>query len=138
MGMFDNLLCEYPLPLDGMTGVEWQTKDLRCELETYRITADGVLEVRFGGQWELALAPHWLIINFYSTLDYKKRDDGRWLSWRWVEFCAHFTHGKLDGLELVCDKIENAPTDEEIAQKRRETDDFLADVMKKYEEEEAS
>lgn len=129
MGMFDFLLCEYPLPLDGMAGVKWQTKDLTCELETYRITADGVLEVRFGGAWEPALAPHWMIVNFYEWFDREKDAAGRVLSSRWVVFCAHFTYGKLDGIDLTADEIHVAPTDEERERRRREMDEFLAQSL---------
>lgn len=45
MGMFDSLICEYPLP--GMPpsfikpGHEFQTKSLDCRLDCYTITADG-------------------------------------------------------------------------------------------------
>lgn len=44
MGMFDTIKCLYPLP-DGFDaeGLEWQTKDLECELDEYTITADGRL-----------------------------------------------------------------------------------------------
>lgn len=44
MGMFDWLLCEYPLPdLPDPTSIEFQTKDLDCLLDNYRITKDGRL-----------------------------------------------------------------------------------------------
>lgn len=130
MGMFDYLLCEYPLPLDGMTGVKWQTKDLTCELSTYRITAEGVLEVRFGGEWETALCPHWLIVNFHESFDREKDEAGRVLSSRRVAFCAHFTYGKLDGIDLTEDKIHIHPTDEEIERRRREMDVYMAEAFK--------
>lgn len=43
MGMFDYIICEYPLP-DGFTASdEFQSKDLDCMLSSYIITSDGRL-----------------------------------------------------------------------------------------------
>lgn len=45
MGMFDNIVCHYPLP-DGFdaASLEWQTKDTDAQwLDTYTITAEGRL-----------------------------------------------------------------------------------------------
>lgn len=48
MGMFDHIICEYPLP-DGfdLPDAEFQTKDLDNTLATYTITADGKLVHHF-------------------------------------------------------------------------------------------
>lgn len=45
MGMFDHLVCEYPLPGLPEEGKEWmfQTKDLECNMWTYTITRSGQL-----------------------------------------------------------------------------------------------
>jgi hypothetical protein len=43
MGMFDNLICKYPLPRPEMQTCEFQTKDLECVLDSYEITEDGRL-----------------------------------------------------------------------------------------------
>jgi hypothetical protein len=43
MGMFDNIICEYPLPGNPAVS-EWQTKDTPTQyLDTYIIAADGQL-----------------------------------------------------------------------------------------------
>lgn len=42
MGMFDNIICEYPLPGNPVV-LEWQTKSLGCEMDTYIVAADGTL-----------------------------------------------------------------------------------------------
>jgi len=50
MGMYDNILCKYPLPLPedtmGYTPREFQTKDLDCMLDLYEIREDGTLWLR--------------------------------------------------------------------------------------------
>jgi hypothetical protein len=43
MGMFDRIICEYPLPDAGANAIPFQTKDLECQLRTYRITESGRL-----------------------------------------------------------------------------------------------
>lgn len=45
MGMFDDLICEYPLPDGSVSDERFQTKDLVCDYGTYRITRDGRLVV---------------------------------------------------------------------------------------------
>ena len=42
MGMFDTVTFRYRLP-DGVTGTEFQTKDLDCQSESYEISAEGRL-----------------------------------------------------------------------------------------------
>ena len=43
MGMFDYLICKYPLPLPEMQLCEFQTKSFGCALDLYEITVDGHL-----------------------------------------------------------------------------------------------
>ena len=53
MGMFDTILCDYPLPLPELlkkpdlnwSKVDFQTKDLDCAMHVYHITAEGTLEL---------------------------------------------------------------------------------------------
>lgn len=42
MGMFDTVTFHYLMP-DGVTGTDFQTKDLGCECEFYEIDANGRL-----------------------------------------------------------------------------------------------
>ena len=60
MGMFDYVECDHPLP-DGFnpTGVEFQTKDLFCELATIRITEAGRLEDVGGSQGRKETLDDW-------------------------------------------------------------------------------
>jgi hypothetical protein len=46
MGMFDTLICKYPLPNPKDQELEFQTKSLNCELDTYEIDSDGQLILR--------------------------------------------------------------------------------------------
>ena len=44
MGVFDYLICKYPLPVDGAGGAEFQTKDTPAQwLDHYEIREDGSL-----------------------------------------------------------------------------------------------
>lgn len=44
MGIFDRIVCEYPVPDPALTGAEFQTKSLGMPgMYAYRITADGRL-----------------------------------------------------------------------------------------------
>ena len=50
MGMYDNIVCKYPLPLPedtkGYILESFQTKDLDCALDSYEIRDDGTLWLR--------------------------------------------------------------------------------------------
>ncbi len=58
MGMYDTMICEYPLPMPddpkGYTGSDdFQTKDLDLSLSNYTIDENGQLFIhRFEGEWE--------------------------------------------------------------------------------------
>lgn len=41
--MFDYLYCRYPLPVQGATDLQYQTKDLDCLMDVYEIREDGTL-----------------------------------------------------------------------------------------------
>src|SRR5690348_10030584 len=49
MGMFDEVICEHPLPGTPPDFIEaghpFQTKDLDCAMDVYQITADGRLMI---------------------------------------------------------------------------------------------
>lgn len=68
MGMFDYVICNYPLP-DGEDGdgIEFQTKDTDSQqLDYYNISDDGTLWFKeYGGEWK----PEQYTgeINFYSS-----------------------------------------------------------------------
>jgi hypothetical protein len=130
MGMFDTILCKYPLPLSELlqelketwASVDFQTKDLDCDLALYVINEAGelheeVVEREYICYTEEELATikpkpwnpykeivvknkylkpiaHHGVINFYNSLKYSATQD------IWVEFNAYFIYGKLDKIEL--------------------------------------
>jgi hypothetical protein len=119
MGMFDNLkIRSTMLPLTEEELVQlgayhdWQTKDFECILGIAEITDSGNLRFknsfvydepeeerkvfstklnRKNDHWrDLNLTGH---VNFYS-----------FVSDHWFEFRAHFTNGKLNGIERIADE----------------------------------
>ena len=119
MGMFDEIRCLYPLPLEGANARVYQTKDTPAQFtDLYEIREDGTLWheeydledqsdpnaegiarifgmcARVNERWEpVDLTGE---IRFYDfireTLD---RADG------WIEWSAYFTKGKLVALNLI-------------------------------------
>lgn len=90
MGLFDDIEVDWPLP-DGFDGKHFQTKDLECYMERYRITREGALERhrREGDTW--TNEDFHGILNFY---DYGPTGE-------WHEYNAKFTDGKVVGIEAV-------------------------------------
>lgn len=97
MGMYDELVCEYPLP-DGFDhhGIVFQTKDTPHQyLSRYRLTAEGVLYDCESGM----PVPLHGVLRFYAdnlcasgpagvvTVD----DTPPW----YADYCALFDHGTL-------------------------------------------
>ena len=105
MGLFDTVHCEYPLPDARHQGLEFQTKDLDCALDTYTITIDGRLlrrSWRFG-QEALQLEVEWPIhgdVRFYT---HEKSLDPPW-----IEYVARFTRGRVEWI-LPLDEARRTP-----------------------------
>jgi hypothetical protein len=130
MGLFDYVRCEVPLP-DGFDG-ELQTKDFDCPyMETYTITKDGRLLLRYVSEWVPTPESEWKYtgdddplhklwhesskkrpifadrdINFHGMLGFYghtgRHADG---TWRWHEYSAKFTDGQLIEIVVVIDPI---------------------------------
>lgn len=105
MGMFDEVLCLYPLPGGAPQQKVWQTKDFEMPyLEKYTITEDGRL-LKHVGQFD---SPAEEISDFHGDLNfYGGNYSGS--SWRgyltdddkrgeWWSFVARFTSGRLTRL----------------------------------------
>lgn len=89
MGMFDDIICEAPLPeIPGVPhpGDSFQSKDFDCELNRYTITADGKLVGANGP------------IDFHGWLDFYHFDTKTDM---WWNYRAKFTDGQLQKIELV-------------------------------------
>ncbi len=116
MGMFDDLVCEVPLP-DGYHG-DFQTKDFDCGLDNYAIRSNGRLEVlRYELVKDLEAAAdkvwpykraneHWEPVEFHGVIRFYGYDrDGLpplapHDPSRWHEYEAKFTDGRLISIEL--------------------------------------
>lgn len=119
MGMFDNLTCKYPLPVDGANGLSFQTKDTSAQyMDKYEIREDGTLwheaydiidrsdPAKEGLERIKGMLSHENIrwepddhtgqIYFYTNL---KGLDG--MDNGWISFMSFFSHGKLIHLELI-------------------------------------
>lgn len=108
MGMFDNIRCEYPLPLPEdqgeLAGKDWtkhgfQTRDLGEGMGTYCIRADGTLWL-IGARWlqddpfqDTFQKDFFGTVEFYDFV-YGQKNDYR------VEWKATFAQGKLSDLCL--------------------------------------
>lgn len=152
MGMFDQLLCAYPLPDPEVQDAVFQTKSLDNALETYYISEDGrllraknpvirqhedstldMLMVPEDGVWDEPVNHSGPVDFYYSTK-----------AGRWVEYRAHFSKGQLTDLskrkeadrkwgeafaattETQWTKLRGA-IDEEVAEgEKMSGDDFLA------------
>ncbi len=114
MGMFDNLICKYPLPVDGANDLVYQTKDTDAQfLDDYEIREDGTLWhqeydiedksdknaegifrlagclTRINERWEQDFLTR--EIRFYTNIGEKG----------WIEFSAYFVKGQLKELNLI-------------------------------------
>jgi hypothetical protein len=131
MGMFDNIKCQYPLPIAGKLeelDVNWakevfQTKDLDNSLANYKISAEGrLIQEVVDEEWilytkeeiaELKIKP-WSIVKEVVEKGRHERDTnyhGIVLFYTsleysdsediWVEFKATFTNGDLQDVVLL-------------------------------------
>lgn len=134
MGMFDNIECNYPLPLpleviDLLPDIyeqELQTKDLDCFMELYIINEEGsLLKEERKLQWKddddsflkgyfetieknIKNSNYHGVVNFYlyeRIYEDKNQTKGKDVS---VDFLGKFTDGKLDFVELLDYSIEDA------------------------------
>ena len=108
MGMFDTVVCHYPLPDTDLQGHSFQTKSLDSMLEHYTITPAGRLiyhaEVREPQKDETAPLGFYLQVvdfwdedtEFHGELEVYDRIGGEW-----YEYVAHFTYGQLDKIERL-------------------------------------
>lgn len=113
MGMFDEIIVEYPLP-DGLKfeGVRFQTKDMDNFLELYEITNDGrfcrvVMEMdddKTSPNGIGYMVPtgelddtnyHGDIVFYHSVGSYSNN------SFIWYEYVARFTNGQLEWIKRV-------------------------------------
>ena len=123
MGMYDNIVCKYPLPLPedtkGYILESFQTKDLDCGLDCYEIRDDGTLWLRECEREHIDGDPNgktfsekfgiikeikhwWTHVKTTTTIrmyDYNNYNDGPYDYW--VEFEVIFIDGVIDKIKLI-------------------------------------
>ncbi len=107
MGMYDEIICKYPLPDKEVQHHVFQTKDLAQNMCRYSITSEGRLvlfpwmvdEISKKSKYDMEDPK---IINFNSRLEFYTSftEDGKH---KWYEYVARFKNGKL----LCIDKVVN-------------------------------
>lgn len=120
MGMYDELRCHYPLPVDGANTLLFQTKDTDAQyLDLYEIRADGTLWheeydvedqsdpnatgfFRFVG-CATRINKRWVPDSMTGEIRfYTSRTAGR-INDSWIEFSAYFVDGRLRELHTIRD-----------------------------------
>lgn len=135
MGMFDNIECNYPLPLSkelieledfNIYGVEFQTKSFENLMELYIITEEGELfRKKVEYKWvddedaflkgfmeatkeELVKEDFHGIVDFYCYENFRKEVNGKVKETSVsVDYRAKFIDGKLVSIDLVDQSIED-------------------------------
>ena len=114
MGLFDEIRCLYPLPIEVPPWVDWfQTKDLENLMSRFEITADGrLIELPSDpadlfhhepGDW----SDYHADLRFYTSNLVAKDHNGLWIAdkkgdhYESFEFAARFTDGKLTRIKLI-------------------------------------
>ena len=157
MGMFDTVLCKYPLPLsDLLKGlqVNWkdvgfQTKDLDCSMALYEITEEGLLNeevlereyIYYTDEELQAMTPkpwnpykevviknkHMKPVNHHGIINFYEVIKYTATQDIWVEFNAYLIYGKLDKIELF--KVEFHDSYELSSQRWQEERDAEAKLL---------
>jgi hypothetical protein len=110
MGMFDEIICEYPLPRPELQHIVFQTKDLDCTLARNTITKDGRLRIE---TWEYVhrdepSAPFGFVLDRVNWQEGIEEDyHGDLFFYHWDEtigmitFRARFNEGHLTSIVEV-------------------------------------
>ena len=153
MGMYDDIVCKYPLPLPedtkGFRPRGFQTKDLDNALDCYEIREDGTLWLREcereytegnpdGKTWSEKFGiikeakVWWTHVKTTRTIrmyDYNNYNDGPYDYW--VEFEIVFIDGVIDKIKLIkFDAMDNT--------ERKENDRRFIEELKKNKEFEST
>ncbi|MFN7318348.1 MAG: hypothetical protein ACK5S6_02450 [bacterium] len=114
MGMFDEIRCKMPLPveIDVEHREHWfQTKSLGCDMDYYEIREDGTLwreayetedrsDPNANKQWIPCLAFTGEIAFYTQASSIAAKDVGQSHS-GWIEFSTYFVRGELKQFELM-------------------------------------
>jgi hypothetical protein len=142
MGMYDDIVCKYPLPLPedtkGYIAESFQTKDLDCGLDSYEIREDGTLWLRecerehidgdangktFSEKFGIIKETKvwWTHVKTTRTIrmyDYQNNDGGVYDYW--VEFEVVFIDGVIDKIKLIKFEINDNTKRKELHKQHME------------------
>jgi len=142
MGMFDDIVCKYPLPLPedtkGYIPNGFQTKDLDCGLDFYEIREDGTLWLRECEREHIEGDPNgktfsekfgivkeikhwWTHVKTTKTIrmyDYQNNDGGVYDYW--VEFEIVFIDGVIDKIKPIKFEINDNTKRKELHKQHME------------------
>lgn len=159
MGMYDTIVCKYPLPIPddpkGYTGSDdFQTKDLDLSLSNYTIDENGQLFVhRFEGEWEpgnkdadsfigklgyFKTTKKWLEqLNTTITVvfyDYQQSNNTDYDYF--IEYEAVFVNGKITSVKLIeftaTHNAERKIKDAEFNERLKKHHEFIKTWRYKY------
>lgn len=103
MGMFDYVICEYPLPCDVPKEVskhQFQTKDLECELDRITIDKDGKMWRSLCAYDGKGSYDSPILMNYHGSLIFYTFLDDINSEYNWWEFEANFNMGRLLNITL--------------------------------------
>jgi hypothetical protein len=139
MGMFDDIKCRYPLPVEGANALDYQTKDTPAQFcDLYEIREDGTLWREDYDTEDHSEAAKWLAANpgkelpeelngLRSFMGCMTRVNKRWEQvpnfigelrfyttlppnhTGWIEWSAYFEGGRVVRLNLVEHQKADAP-----------------------------
>ena len=142
MGMYDDIVCKYPLPFPedtkGYIAESFQTKDLDCGLDSYEIREDGTLWLRECERAHIDGDPNgktfsekfgiiketkiwWTHAKTTRTIrmyDYQNNDGGVYDYW--VEFEIVFIDGVIDKIKLIKFEINDNTKRKELHKQHME------------------
>jgi hypothetical protein len=113
MGMYDNIICNFPLEGEDNKLDGWQTKDLQCLLETFTITEDGRL-LNSEGKEDLYTGTIDFYMSNWAAHAHGVSFTANGEDLRSVEYRAEFKNGVLLELEKTQDESKPALPSSEL------------------------
>lgn len=87
MGLYDTIICEYPLGTQELNDLQYQTKSTDCQLGHYKIDKEGKLWEKSANGWDpVSMTGE---IRFYT-------DVGEWIEWS-----SYFENGLMVRLNRI-------------------------------------
>lgn len=102
MGMFDYLKCERQLKEKKVQDEIFQTKDFACSLDFYIITKNGKLLIKNKKGEKPKKFNYHGDIKFYTSTGSHNNN-----SFKWYEYKARFTEGKLKWIRRIKKEVKN-------------------------------